>query len=161
MLNRWNGRLCGSTLPEILIVIILSGILLLLLFEGINIIYKYNYILRNKLTIKNELFHSHSTLELIMAETDSIRVSEEEHILLFYKSGEVKHIISLYNKGFQVLYEGLNDTIFVNNLGWKLHSIDNDLHKIDSIYITTPIDSDTLNLEYGLSTIHHSIKLDI
>lgn len=160
MLNRWDSKLGSSTLPEILIVIILSGILFLLLFEGMNIIYKYNHILKDRLTMKNELFYSHSILERMMEETDSIRVSQEEHILLFYKTGEVKYTLSLYNEGFQVLYEELKDTIFTNNLGWELHSTDNNRHEIDSITIITPVDNDTLNLEYGLSALYHTIQPD-
>lgn len=160
ILNRWNSKFSGSTLPEILIVIILSGILFLLLFEGMNIVYKYNHILKDRLTMKNDLFYSHSILERMMEETDSIRASEEEHILLFYKTGEVKYTLSLYNEGFQVLYEELKDTIFTNNLGWELHSTDNNRHEIDSITIITPVDNDTLNLEYGLSALYHSIKPD-
>lgn len=155
-----NSKCSGSTLPEILIVIILSGILFLLLFEGMNILYKYNHILKNRLTAKNELFYSHSILELVMERTDSIRVSEEEHTLLFYKAGEVKYTLSLYNEGFYVIYEELKDTLFTDNLGWELHAMDDNRREIDSITVIMPVDNDTLNLEYGLSAIRHSIKPD-
>lgn len=156
ILNRWNSKFSGSTLPEILIVIILSGILFLLLFEGMNIINKYTLILKSRLIMKSDLFYSHSTLELIMEGTDSIRTSEEKHILLFYKTGEIKYTLSLFDKGIQVLYEDLKDTIFTNNLGWELHATDNNRHKIDSITIIALVDNDTLNLEYGLSTLYHT-----
>ena len=81
-------RYKGTTLPEILIVIILSGILFLILFEGMNIVNRYNYMLKDRLIKKNELFYSHSTLELILEETDSIRKAKEDDILLFTKLGK-------------------------------------------------------------------------
>lgn len=148
----------GSTLPEILIVIILSGILFLLLFDGMNIVNTYNLILRNRLITKNELFYSHSILEFIMEETDSIRLSYDEQTLFFYRAGEVRHTLLLNNKGIQVLYKELRDTIFINNSGWKLHYLNDSNYEIDSITIIAPIENDTLTLEYGLSSIQYLIN---
>lgn len=152
-----SSRCKGTTLPEVLIVIIISGILFLLLFDGMNIVNKYNRILRNRLIAKNDLFYSHSTLELIMEETDSIRKADEEDMLLFFRTGEIKHTLLLKHEGFQVLYKELQDTIFINNVSWDLHFVDEKKNEIDSIIVITPIDNDTLTLKYGLSSIHHSI----
>lgn len=151
-------RYKGTTLPEILIVIILSGILFLILFEGMNIVNRYNYMLKDRLIKKNGLFYSHSTLELIMEETDSIRKAKEDDILFFYKTGEIRHTILLKNEGFQVLFKELQDTIFINNLDWELRYIDEEKHEIDSVIVIVPIDNDTLTLKYGLSSMYHLIK---
>lgn len=150
-----KGKCKGATLPEVLIVIILSGILFLLLFEGMNILNKYNHILKNRLTMKNDLFYSHSTLELMMEETDSIRTAEEENVLLLYKAGEVRYTLTLDSGGFHVLYKEQNDTLFSDNLGWELHSPDNNRQAIDSLTVITLADNDTLNLEYSPSAILH------
>lgn len=151
-------RYKGTTLPEILIVIILSGLLFLILFEGMNIVNRYNSMLKDRLIKKNELFYSHSTLELIMEETDSIRKAKEDNILLFYKAGEIRNTILLKNEGFQVLFKELQDTIFINNLDWEFRYIDEEKHEIDSIIVIVPIDNDTLTLKYGLSSMYHLIK---
>ncbi|MCM1722612.1 hypothetical protein [Bacteroides ovatus] len=151
-------RYKGTTLPEILIVIILSGLLFLILFEGMNIVNRYNSMLKDRLIKKNELFYSHSTLELIMEETDSIRKAKEDDILLFYKAGEIRNTILLKNEGFQVLFKELQDTIFINNLDWEFRYIDEEKHEIDSIIVIVPIDNDTLTLKYGLSSMYHLIK---
>lgn len=154
----FSSRCKGTTLPEVLIVIIISGILFLLLFDGMNIVNKYNRILRNRLIAKNDLFYSHSTLELIMEETDSIRKATEEDLLLFYRTGEVRYTLLLKHEGFQVLYKELHDTIFINNVDWELHFIGDKKNEIDSISVITPVDNDTLTLKYGLSSIHYSIN---
>lgn len=148
----------GSTLPEMLIVIILSGILFLLLFDGMNIIHKYNLMLSTRLTTKNELFYSHSILELIMEETDSIRMSDGELKLLFYKAGEVKQTMSLSNECFHVLYNEMQDSLFINNLGWELQYRDENKIEIDSIVVITSVDNDTLKLRYGLSAIYNILN---
>ena len=140
-------RYKGTTLPEILIVIILSGVLFLILFEGMNIVNRYNYMLKDRLIKKNELFYSHSTLELILEETDSIRKAKEDDILLFYTTGDIRHS-----------FKELQDTIFINNLDWELRYIDEEKHEIDSIIVIVPIDNDTLTLKYGLSSMYHLIK---
>lgn len=151
-------RLKGTTLPEVLIVIILSGIIFLVLFEGMNIVNRYNHMLKNRLIMKNELSYSHSTLELIMEETDSIRKADEDDMLLFYKTGEIRYTLLLNNEGLQILYKELQDTIFTNNLNWELHYIDEKKHEIDSIIVIVPIDNDTLTLKYGLSSMYHLLK---
>lgn len=151
--HKFSKRCRGTTLPELLIIIILSGILFLLLFEGMNIINKYNRVLRNRLIAKNDLFYSHSTLESIMEDTDSIRKAEED-LLLFYRTGEIKYTLLPKQEGFQVLYKELQDTIFINNVYWKLHFIDEKKNEIDSIFVTSIVDNDSLTLKYGLSSIN-------
>lgn len=150
----------GATLPEILVVIILSGILFLLVFDGMNIIHKYNRIFAKRLILKNEVFYSHSILELIMEETDSIRTSGEDTLLLFYKAGDVKCSLSLNKEGFHISYKELKDTIFINNLGWRLGTRDEKKHEIDSLFVIAPLNEDTLILEYGLSSHLTSLNTD-
>lgn len=143
-----KSRCTGTTLPELLVVIILSGILFLLVFEGMDIINKFNRMLSRNLTMKEELFYSHSILELFLEETDSARISNENTVLL-YKAGEVRRTIVFDSCGLCLSYDTTKDTIFTNNLGWEFRTPDDDKSKLDSIFIKTLITKDTLVLEYG------------
>lgn len=155
-----KGKCRATTLPELLIVIILSGILFLLAFEGMNIVNKYNLMFKDRLLAKNELFYSHSVLELLMEDTDSIRKSDEENILLFYKTGEVKRMLSLDSCGFCISYGELRDTIFSRDINWELHFKDEKEYDVDSIIIKACIDDDTLTLEYGLPFTYNFLNTD-
>lgn len=107
--------------------------------------------LGERLFAKNELFYSHSILEHIMEETDSIRPGNEEYSLLFYKNGEVRRTLSLDRSGLRVSFLELEDTLFISNMGWELHVRDEEKRVIDSIYIKSLVDNDTLTLKYGLT----------
>lgn len=145
-------RTQGTTLPELLIVMILSGILFLLLFDGLNMINKYNRMLSNRLWLKNELLYSHSVFEQLMEDTDSIQGSkDDDKLFLFYKNGEVKRTLVLDSGGFSISYRELKDTIFIHNVGWEMRYPDKHESLIDSIIVKAPVDNDTLTLGYGLS----------
>lgn len=145
-----NTKLRATTLPELLIVIILSGILFIFLFEGMNIVNKYNHMLCNRLLAKNELFYSHSTFEILMEETDSIRTIDEIDSLYFYKNGEVMRTLIFDSCGLCISYKELKDTLFSYNLSWELFANAEHHHEIDSIIIKVLIDNDTLTLKYSL-----------
>lgn len=151
MKNRINHlikiRCRATTLPELLIVIILSGILFLLVFEGMDIINKFNRMLSEKIVMKEELFYSHSILELFLEEADSARISDE-NIILLYKAGEARRTIVFDSCGLCLSYDNTKDTIFTNNIGWEFRTPDEDKMRIDSILIKTLIEKDSLVLEY-------------
>lgn len=144
-------RFKGSTLPELLVVMIISGILFLLLFNGLHIITQYSRILGERLSTKNELFYSHSILEQIIEDTDSIRLNDTEQMLLLYKNGEVKQTLLFNDYGIQVNYRELKDTLFTNGVEWILHSQNKDIRVIDSICVKVHINKDTLVLKYRLT----------
>ena len=148
----------GMTLPELLVVMILSGILFLLLFEGLGIITKYNRILNNRLVMKEELFYSHSTLERFLEETDSARLLD--NTILFYKAGEVRRTIHFDTCGLCLSYRGMKDTIFTNSAEWEFRfQKDNEIN-LDSIFIKTLTHKDTLFLEYAIPCNTHSLHIN-
>lgn len=152
-----KNKYSASTLPELLIVIILSGILFLMLFDGLNIVNKYGNMLNKRLATKAELFYSHSILERLLEETDSIRYYSEENKLSFYKSGEIKRIILIDSCGLCVVNGELKDTLFTTEFSYQLHSANESETDIDSITIRTKIGKDSLILEYGIPFHYNSL----
>lgn len=99
--------------------------------------------------MKEELFYSHSTLELFLEETDSARLSDENTILL-YKAGEVRRTLLFDSCGICLCYADMKDTIFTNSIEREFHSVGEKQMNIDSIFIKTLAGKDTLLLEYGI-----------
>ncbi len=140
----------GTTLTELLVVMIISGILFLLLFDGLNIITKYGHLLNKQLYQKSELLNAHQTLETILETTDSIRKNENE--LLLFNAGrnfgqlivETPRII-LYKEKEHV------DTLFTNITNIRYHFISQGSFLLDSIYLYIVLKRDTIELNYALS----------
>jgi len=140
----------GFTLVEMLVVMILSGILFLLLFDGLNIVNGYGRLARERLNEKSELLNGHQTLELILEKTDSIRKDKNE-LLLFNSGANVAHLI--IDSTRIVFYENPDqiDTLFSNLVDIKFHSLPEKPMSVDSIFLSLLIGRDTLKLNYGLS----------
>lgn len=143
----------ATTLPELLVVMILSGILFLLLFDGLDLITKYNRMLQNRLALKEELFYSHATLERFLEATDSARLSNENMILL-YKAGEVRGTLFFDSCGLCLFFDGMKDTIFTHSIERNFHSQIDTETNIDSISIKNLIGKDTLFLSYKISELN-------
>ncbi len=149
-----SKRLGGTTIVELLVVMIVSGILFLLLFDGLRIVQQYGRILDRKLTHKSGLLYSHQVLEILLEKTDSIRRNGNE--LLFYTNRAVEAERMSIDSAYIVLYgEGFADTLFAGLLDVGVHPVSSHSSLIDSLFVSVRLGSDTLQLDYGLSPYSH------
>lgn len=140
----------GTTLTEMLVVMIITGILFLLIFDGLNIVNKYKRILNNKLNQKSEILNGHQVLEVLLEKTDSMRKNENE-ILLFNAGVAFGHLAIDSTRILFYENEEHIDTLFTNLIDIRYHSLSEESPLIDSIFLSVPIGRDTIQLSYGLS----------
>lgn len=86
MKRRFSYTFAASTLVEILIVIIVSGILFIALFDGVNLVRRYTNRLNKMLAAGNSLLDSYQQLDHLFLSCDSVTASTG--IFCFYKGGE-------------------------------------------------------------------------
>ena len=86
MKRRFSYTFAASSLVEILIVIIVSGILFIALFDGVNLVRRYTNRLNKMLAAGNSLLDSHQQLDHLFLSCDSVTASTG--IFCFYKGGE-------------------------------------------------------------------------
>ncbi len=145
-----HKKLCGTTMAELLVVMIVSGILFLLLFDGLRIVQQYGRILDRKLTAKSGLLYSHQVLETLMGKTDSICINGQE--LLFYTGNAAEATRIGIDSTCMVLYgEGTADTLFAGLIDAEVHTLPSHPSGIDSIFLSVCSGRDTVRLDYGLS----------
>ena len=86
MKRRFSYTFAASTLVEMLIVIIVSGILFIALFDGVNLVRRYTNRLNKMLAAGNSLLDSYQQLDHLFLSCDSVTASTG--IFCFYKGGE-------------------------------------------------------------------------
>ena len=86
MKRRFSYTFAASTLVEILIVIIVSGILFIALFDGVNLVRRYTNRLNKMLAAGNSLLDSYQQLDHLFLSCDSVTASTG--IFCFYKGWE-------------------------------------------------------------------------
>mgnify|MGYP001442079180 FL=1 len=86
MKRRFSYTFAASTLVEMLIVIIVSGILFIALFDEVNLVRRYTNRLNKMLAAGNSLLDSYQQLDHLFLSCDSVTASTG--IFCFYKGGE-------------------------------------------------------------------------
>lgn len=86
MKRRFSYTFAASTLVEMLIVIIVSGILFIALFDGVDLVRRYTNRLNKALAAGNSLLDSYQQLDHLFLSCDSVTASTG--IFCFYKGGE-------------------------------------------------------------------------
>lgn len=81
----------GFSLPEMLVVMIITGILFIGLFDGVGLIQRYSRTMYKRLEQGNELFYALRTMEELYYRCDSVLWDRE--FLHFYKEGKVIAIL--------------------------------------------------------------------
>ncbi|MDR0896094.1 MAG: hypothetical protein LBN06_12510 [Prevotellaceae bacterium] len=136
----------GSTLAELLVVMIVSGILFLLVFDGMDLIHRYNRLLNKRLTEKSHLLYSHQVLESILERSDSL--CRYDHRLWTYNHGTSSESLEV-DSACLILHNGeKTDTLFMGLLDLRLYPEDEEIRLLDSLIIYIPIRRDTLQLHY-------------
>lgn len=96
----WSMTVSGSTMIELLIVMVVSGVVFLMVFEGLDVIRQYSNLLSRRLTSESALLYSHQVLETLIEESDSIRRNDRE--LIFYSDEAVAKRL-VVNPGSSIL----------------------------------------------------------
>ena len=87
MKRRFSYTLAASSLVEMLIVIIVSGILFIALFDGVNLVRRYTNRLNKTLAAGNSLLDSYQQLDHLFLSCDSV-TAWYRGSFCFYKGGE-------------------------------------------------------------------------
>ena len=157
--NIITTKLRGTTIVELLVVMIVSGIVFLLLFDGLSIIQRYNGMLNTRLKEESSLLYSHQTIETLIHRSDSIRQSN--YNLLLFSGGVNFETLSIDSTCITVFSEeDYSDTLFTNYISLQTHPIGNRPNLIDSLHITVLIDRDTVTLDYGISAYRERYSND-
>lgn len=154
----WQGTLRGSTMIELLVVMLVAGIVFLMAFEGLSIIRQYSSSINRKLMQKTDLLYSHQVFETLMEQSDSIQ-KDEQHLIFYSNVSDVAEERLAIDSTSLLLQQGTNtDILFPGLIHIGFHYPDRNTDLIDSIFIAVKQNKDTLYLDYGLSSVY-GIKL--
>lgn len=146
-----NKRLKANTLVELLLTMVISGIIFLLVFDGVDIIKKFSYTVNKRITANQTVLYSHRFMEHLMENADS--VIGRSNKLLFYRAGIVSDSVTIGDSFFIMESRGVPDTLFAGYIDYHITpSLDNTAH-VDSLYINCVVNvRDSIWLEYGLQS---------
>lgn len=99
----------ASTLPELLVAMVLAGLVLFFAYEGLGLLQKRLGISRQE-SGDWQLLRSHALIENLVWKADSIRASETE--LLFYSSGIPSDTVYISGEAIKYRKNGSDETLF-------------------------------------------------
>jgi len=144
-----NKRLKANTLVELLLTMIISGIIFLLVFDGVEIIKKFSYTVNKRIASTQTVLYSHQLMEHLMENADSVMESSSK--LLFYREGIVSDSITIGDSFFILESRGVTDTLFAGYLNYRITPLLDRTDQIDSLHINCIVNAnDSIWLEYGL-----------
>ena len=157
--NIIKAKLKGTTIVELLVVMIISGIVFLLIFDGLNLIQRYNGMLNTRLKEKSSLLYSHQTIETLINRSDSIR--QDNYNLLLFSEGLNFGTLNIDSTCIVVFSEeGYRDTLFAGYLSLQMSQVEKHPNLIDSLCITVLVNRDTVALDYGISAYRELYSTD-
>lgn len=128
---------------------IISGIIFLLVFDGVDIIKRFSYIVNNRISANQTVLYSHQFMEHLVENADSIARSGDK--LLFYRESMVSDSVTIGDTSFILESRGLTDTLFAGYIDYRTSSLLDHAGRIDSLFINCVVNKrDTIWLEYGL-----------
>jgi hypothetical protein len=147
----------ATTMVELLVVMILTGIVFLSVFDGLSLVRKYDGWLQTNLTEKSHTLYSHQLLEALLGRADSlVKRPPDEYTL--YAEGEIFSEI-IPEPHSLVVKQAMNvDTLFRNLLAVRFQEAETGEGSIDSLYLSLKIKTDTVTLSYGLHTLSSSFR---
>jgi len=134
---------------ELLVTMIISGIIFLLVFDGVEIIKKFSLSVNKRITVNQTTLYSHQFMEHLMENADS--VIERDHRLLFYREGFASDSVTIGQSAFILESRGVTDTLFAGYIDYRNTSLLDNTNHIDSLFINCVLNTkDSVWLEYGL-----------
>ena len=147
--NILRKRLKANTLVELLLTMIISGIIFLLVFDGVDIIKRFSHIVNNRISANQTTLYSHQFMEHLVENADSIIKRGDK--LLFYRESMVSDSVIIGETFFILESRGVTDTLFAGYIDYHTSPLLENTDHIDSLFINCVVNTrDTVWLEYGL-----------
>lgn len=146
--NILRKRVKANTLVELLLTMIISGIIFLLVFDGVDIIKRFSHIVNNRISANQTVLYSHQFMEYLVENADSIIKRGDQ--LIFYREGLESDSVTIGDSFFILESHGVTDTLFAGYIDYRITPL-LDTDQIDSLYINCIVNAqDSIWLEYGL-----------
>lgn len=141
----------ANTLVELLFTMTLSGIIFLLVFDGVTIIKEFSNTVNQRIEVSQTMLYSHALMEHLVENADSI--IEKDERLLFYKGGIAADSLTRGDSFFVIETAGIPAILFEGMVDYRVFiSLERPGH-VDSIFINyIGTTGDSIELEYGLPT---------
>ncbi|WP_148038946.1 hypothetical protein [Proteiniphilum sp. X52] len=147
--NILRKRIKASTLVELLLTMIISGIIFLLVFDGVDIIKRFSNIVNNRISANQTVLYSHRFMEHLVENADSIIKRGDQ--LLFYRESRVSDSVTIGATFFLLKSQRMTDTLFAGYIDCHTSPLLENGDHIDSLFINCVVNArDTVWLEYGL-----------
>lgn len=144
-----NRPLKANTLVELLLTMIISGIIFLLVFDGVDIIKKFSNTVNKRISAGQTMLYSHQFMEHLMENADS--VLERGDRLFFYRGGIVTDSVTIGDSFFILETRGMADTLFNDYISYHIFTSVEHTGHVDSLYINYAGNGrDSIRLEYVL-----------
>lgn len=138
--------LSASTLSEMMVVMVLSSILLLSLFEGFSMFGKWVKGAEKRLSGSVGIYRNYVLLESLFRASDSLKGAVPE--MEFYRHGEVRAILKIDDSLMVVkVGEGKSDTLFSKLSRLRIVADESSPDRIDTLQFL----NDATALQFGLS----------
>lgn len=147
-------RVKASTLVELLFTMIISGVIFLLIFDGLDVIKRFSFIVNNRISTNQSVLYSHQFMEYLVENADSITRSGNK--ILYYQQGIACDSITIDDDFFILNSIGMTDTLFAGYIKYRTSSSIKRSNHVDSLFICCVVNTkDTIWLEYTLSNNHY------
>ncbi|ULB34944.1 MULTISPECIES: hypothetical protein [Proteiniphilum] len=150
-----HKQLKASTLVELLLTMIISGIIFTLVFDGVDMIKKFSLTVNKRISSVQAMLYSHEVLEYLMENADS--VVERNNQFLFYGQGIGSDAVTIGESFFMLQSRGVTDTLFSGYLNYRIIPSLNRINHVDSLLIHCIVNTgDSVWLEYGLPSSRYA-----
>lgn len=102
-------RMKASTIIELLIVMIITGIVIGLTFEGVDIFRRYSRKITNEIVTRNDLLNQYLSLQTIIGKSDSLTLSHDAVCL--HRKGTVFGELSVEDSLLLLHFVNTTDTL--------------------------------------------------
>lgn len=144
-----TSRFKASTITELLLTMIISGVIFLLVFDGVEIIKRFSHMVNNRIKVNHNALYSHQTMEYLVENADSITLRSNN--LVFYRNNSRIDSVIVDESSFKLKSSAMPDILFEGYLGYRVTSVEGQTELIDSIFINYIVNArDTIWLEYSL-----------
>lgn len=108
-----NNCIKAFTLVELLTVIIIAGIILLGITEGLSLIQRFVVSKQSQITKNIDIYDAYSRIESIIGNSDSVAISESNN-LMFYSNNNYRSEIYKEESFLIITFETASDTVLQN-----------------------------------------------
>lgn len=149
MKKKHARTLKAFTLTEMLMVMIVSGILFIALFDGVDLVRRYTNRLTVKLTSGADLLDSFHRLEHLFRTCDSVQRKEDAYV--FYREGEAQTVVETRDSLLCTIRVGRQDTLLQQVTSVRTVAVRGAPALVDSLAVSFIYRGRQLHFFFGLS----------